>query len=60
LGGRPESIRSDGGGMGGVGGVAGRSAGGFGGAGHGASVPLGAQELRVGTSFRSSFRHQVT
>jgi len=60
LGGRPGSIRSDGGGMGGVGGVAGRSAGGFGGAGHGASVPLGAQELRVGNSFRSSFRHQVT
>ena len=41
--------------MGGTGGVARRSAGGVGGAGGGASVPLGAQELRVGNLFSLSF-----
>ena len=52
---RPDSIRSDGGGVGGTGGVARSSAGGVGGAGGGASVPLGAQELRVGNLFSLSF-----
>ena len=52
---RPDSIRSDGGGVGGTGGVARRSAGGVGGAGGGASVPLGAQELRVGSLLDLSF-----
>lgn len=41
--------------MGGAGGVADRSAGGLGGGGDGASVPLGAQELRVGNLLRLSF-----
>jgi len=45
----------DGGGVGGTGGVARRSAGCVGGAGGGASVPLGAQELRVGNLFSLSF-----
>ena len=40
--------------MGGAGGVARRSAGGLGGAGGGASIPLGAQELRVGNLFSLS------
>jgi hypothetical protein len=43
-----DSIRPDGGGMGGAGGGAALGAGGVGGAGDGASVPVGAQELRVG------------
>lgn len=41
--------------MGGAGGVARRGTGGVGGPGHGASVPLGAQELRVGNSLRLPF-----
>lgn len=41
--------------MGSAGGGPRRGAGGVCGAGHGASVPLGAQELRVGTSLRLSF-----
>jgi len=49
---RPDSIRSDGGGVGGAVGVARRSAGGAGG---GASVPPGAQERRVGSFLNLSF-----
>jgi len=57
---RPDSIRSDGGGVGGAGVVARRSAGGLGGAGGGASVPLGAQELRVGNLLSLSFPSQAS
>ena len=52
---RPDSIRSDGGGVGGAVGVARRSTGGVGGAGGGANVPLGAQERRVGSLLNLSF-----
>jgi hypothetical protein len=45
----------DGGGMGGAGCVARRGAGGVSGAGHGASVPVGAQKLRVSNSLRLLF-----
>lgn len=51
----PGSIRADGGGVGGAGGVASRGAGRVGGHGHGASVPLGPQELRVSNSLHLSF-----
>ena len=46
--------------MGGAGVVARRSAGGLGGAGGGASVPLGAQELRVGNLLSLSFPSQAS